>query len=522
VKNSLITNRILGLRKKGVKMNNQKDTLLFNKRVALIICFIIFIIANVILIIINIDSYAFDEFYHIGSANLSFDTDYKRAIYINYLVKLFSQVFGGSYYTIRLIPLIVGLISFVCLLFLVSKLCESTLCIYISAFIMTFHSLFMFNHIYIRLYVFQELSYMVGALFLYFYSVHKEKYRIVYLILFELTMTLYAVFTNDSSAIAMLAIGITVGILIYFHKFKLKYHILFPLSVICLLIVFCIKNNYIYFKDNYIFDGIYDFLTFYINKDIPVFLLFLLFAYTIPLWSILRFPGFNITSEKREQLYPLWLLAFLPLLAYAILFYDNNLLRTFTPYMGAGVIICCVYIDHIKQNRSKLLIVIFIILGNICLSYPEINIKNFWGEPSIKDETYLKYYGDLLNDLRLAEEEGYQIVTVLGMIQEEKYFNITPTISLTKVGDNNRIIVSERKFRFNLNKILLENSKITIIGERKFRNNFDKILLENSRIAIVVDQLGTDRLIEYDYYDLLINQFKYVEYDGFMYIFFIN
>lgn len=51
----------------------------------------------------NAYCYSFDEYYSLGSADLSFHTQYRRSPYMNYLVRWVAMLAGKKYYAMKLI-----------------------------------------------------------------------------------------------------------------------------------------------------------------------------------------------------------------------------------------------------------------------------------------------------------------------------------------------------------------------------------------------------------------------------------
>ena len=163
------------------------------RRNVLVICILFYIMINAFLLVKSYGVYLIDEFYSLGSADLGFQTIYRRSIYINFLVSLFSKLFGKSYYVFKMIPEIVGFISFGCTLYLLNKLCKKDSSILIGSVALSFNALVLFNHIYIRHYVFQELVYMVGMVLVYKYTTENRKLRYIYLFIYFFIAIIYCI-----------------------------------------------------------------------------------------------------------------------------------------------------------------------------------------------------------------------------------------------------------------------------------------------------------------------------------------
>ena len=82
--------------------------------------------------------FAHDELYHLAASNAVFFavSRYNRAPYLNLTIHFLSSVFGQNYFIYKLIPYVLGLISFSIFLYLIYHLSEHTYSIICFAFLM--------------------------------------------------------------------------------------------------------------------------------------------------------------------------------------------------------------------------------------------------------------------------------------------------------------------------------------------------------------------------------------------------
>ena len=140
-----------------------------NKKTMAFGCYFFFVIWRIILIAHYEGWYAFDETYHISSSNAEFYkiSLYDRAVYINDIIRWLSEYIGKSYYVYKLIPFVLSGISFGALLYVLYHVVTHTYSIVIFTFIISFHGVIIYNHLYIREYIWDEAVWSVLVFLLY-------------------------------------------------------------------------------------------------------------------------------------------------------------------------------------------------------------------------------------------------------------------------------------------------------------------------------------------------------------------
>jgi hypothetical protein len=477
---------------KTLKLNDKRNTL--------IACFIIYIIVNAILVICNYGAYSTDEFYSLGSANLAIETTYNQAPYINALVRGLSRTFGSSYYVFKMIPMTAGFVSYCCAMYLVIKLTKKPTTVVITSLAITFNALVMFNHLYIRNYVFAEAAYMLSMVFLYKYSAQKDNkvVRYGYLLLFVIPNGIYYYFTNDSSGGALLALTVAVLLVIvlqnYLDKiFRNKVFWVFTFLILgaieCLAIL--LKKQMIDYTSYGILDNIHSVISFY-QTDIFVFVLYLMFAYLAVTVSIVIVivNSFRLHFKNKEILL-LTVYTIIPMIAYFMFMFNNSMLRCYASYVPAGFVIMAYVIDTSEKKIFKTVLVVLVGVNTIFTYYPFPNgIIEFWRDPMIRKEVYIRDYQDWIDEAKTAAEDGYTIVPMMTLLSEEYYFDFDTVESLTLLDEDNQT-------RFTDEEIVAE---------------FDRLMNSGDKYAVLIDTLGRDALIRVGLYDVLKDKYQYTLY----------
>lgn len=203
----------LKLPRKDLKTENSKDHFL----PILFILIAIFIAIKLYFILAYSGNYQ-DDWYHIVAGlnffkDGSFDkvnqyfagTGYQRGAYMTILTNFFMLIFGRSVDIAQLAPAFIGLVSFTTLLVLAKKVLTKNLYIIIFAVLYMTNPFLIFNHLFIRFYVFYELFFLLIILLLvalHSYLVKKAKLRscitLVALIVLNILIWTYTV---DKSAV---------------------------------------------------------------------------------------------------------------------------------------------------------------------------------------------------------------------------------------------------------------------------------------------------------------------------------
>lgn len=472
-----------------------------NRRTVLLGCFLLYIAVNVFFVISNYGAYSIDEFYSLGSANLSVSTMYNRASYINALIRLLSRLFGSSYYIFKMIPMAAGLLSYCCVMYLADKMCSKSGTFWIISLAFTFNGLILFNHLYIRHYVFAEAAYMLSMVFLYRYAAESKTNRIrfLYLAIFVIPNFLYYKFTNDSSGTALLAITLVVLIAVLVQNYldKIFYNkYLWVIAIVLLGImeafVILLKKQMIDYASNATLNQIHALLSFY-QTDIFVYVLFLIFAnlaVVIAAGSIV-IRLFRNRFEDKKMVF-LVVYTILPMAAYFLFFFNNSLLRSYIPYMGAGFVILAYFIDSLNKAVWKRALVLLIAINAVFTFYPfPEGLAEFWHEPMIRKEVYIRDYQPWIDEAESAAEAGYTIIPMMTLIDEEYYFGLETGKSMT----------------------LLDEANITLFTDDELIQEFDELMNSGNKYVVMVDTLGRDALIRIGMFEELQEKYRHTLYD---------
>jgi hypothetical protein len=225
-----------------------------------------------------------------------------------------------------------------------------------------------------------------------------------------------------------------------------------------------------------------------------VFVIFLVTVYSAILIAVLGVMV-SMFASKFENIKVTLLLIYtvLPMTAYVLFFFNNSLLRSYTPYMLAGYVILTYFIDKIDNKVWKNLILVVCILNVMFTYYPFPNgIIEFWNEPMIRNEVYIKDYQGWIDEAKDAEKNGYTIVPMMTLIGEEYYFGIDIDMnqSLTMLDEQNERIMTDEE----------------IVSE------FEKMMMSDGKYVVMVDTLGRDALIRVGLYDILKDEYRHTLY----------
>lgn len=467
--------------------------LTLTKKRAVIISLVIFFTVRVTFLLYHMGYFAFDEFYHISTLNPLYFTDYNRADYINLMVKMFCNLLGYSDFVVKLIPLILGSISFITGLYLMYKLYESPYWIVILSAVLSFMPYVIYNHFYIRMYVFLEAAFMVSALLVYKLMVVSGKKRYIYLLLSVFITLAYSLNTVDFSswgflllmAVVLGYVGVIKVVPANFfksHIYRVGITIATILIAVCVAGIIMIKQGWIEIsalKDISAISGaginLDELLFEFYHSERPVFFIFL-FVQT--LLVTIPFVISLISTWKKNEIEekPIFLMALLPMLGYIILFYNSYIIRS---YIAFWPLLCI--LAYRKFDKLKLANIQYCIIGvGVVLSVSLIQ-QNFWEEPTIPNETGSSDLGNAVKYARSLEEQGYEIVPMMTYITQSAYFDLLDTEKNINVED-----IKE--------KFLKENYGSTSEAENYIENVIEGLLVDHQKYAIIVDQNGNGML----------------------------
>lgn len=418
-----------------------------NRKYIIAAAALIYVFISVAFLVRNYMSYAMDEFYALASLAPDWNDGYTRHIYINKLVAWLGSNFGNNYYVMKSIPLVCGLLSYVFFMIILVTGCRTNVAILLGSVVYSFNSLILFNHLYIRHYVFAELAFTALAAGVYVFYSRKGSYifRGSMMLLAVAANWFYITQTNDDSIWGFeMIIGVLVVLLV---AQKPVYYLLNkPVKNILVAIVFCIMAalGYIISNDEIMshMDPVFRVKFYFFRGDKPVmwYLDILVLGYVVvALIAFLFKDNFNRLKEE----YPLWCISFMSVFAYAVAFPKNNMIRTIVPYMGVAIAFGIIFWNRTIEKQKPAIIVSVIILSTVYLSYPNFDFRYFYnGGAGIYQESSFEDYESLSTDVKEAENQGYELVSVMSLRAQNIMLGIEPDVSLAELGDDNEPLVS--------------------------------------------------------------------------------
>lgn len=471
------------------------DLLKIEKLHAVIISIITFFMYRIFFIVKYQGFFSFDEFYHISTLNSDYVTDYARARYINFMEKIICNIFGQTDFTVKLVPFILGTVSFLCGLYLLYKIYNKPYWILTISSILIFMPYIAYNHFYIRMYVFLEAVVMIDCLLIYNAEVKRgTKWGVLYIVLAEVLTILYSANTKDFSAKALFIL-VTVAGLYYFFRNAVKVAvgkylvvriggmILFICLVIAVGYIIAAKQHWI--KTSFLES---DFLiklmginleTFY-HADDSAFLKFIFGKYfyiSIPFCLSCVY----VWKQKIEFNKILFIIAGLPLLGYMVLLYNSHLLRTYIAFFPIVCILSFLAADKLKLSNLQHLAIV--IVATVLI----LNIEDsFWESPSIPYETNSCNLGEAVAIARNLEQEGYKIVTLMTYETQSAYFDLLE-------ADTN-LNQADLKYEIRRSGKSYTGEEEDILASEMINNKLLQILSSDIQQVIIADVNGTGRL----------------------------
>ncbi|VVB77911.1 Uncharacterised protein [uncultured archaeon] len=402
-------NRIWGLR--SIVKWMYKEGWSFS--IPFVIITIIFIGIKIAMPIIYNGSYI-DEYNHILSGIEFFKTGhfaeivkgeyYTRGAYLSFLVGLFFRLFGEKLFVAKLIPALLGIVNFFLLYAISKKIIIKKSYILFLMIIYSLSPWIIFNHFYIRMYVFYEF-FMFFIIFLYFKinkSIRNKDFPhfLFLLIVILLVNFINFILSENTGKYPIAFLSFVLLLDIYFFRMKnfeesnqfIKYFnnisdikLKWKIAMTAILIIILI----FYFKEDliFVFSGNLDHTTnslkydyFFFNLNYLYSLLFLIgFVFTL----------FTSRNEIKTIIFTLGIIFFIHLFSSS----DLQIIRGILYFIGLFYMICIFSLIRIKPNKIRGLIMIVMIFI-IFLNYP----ANFLNSPNIKGEIdYLD--GNVYHDL---------------------------------------------------------------------------------------------------------------------------
>lgn len=367
--------------------------------------------------------YAIDEFFHLSATDKTFfeTTVYNRAPYLNGMIRFFASVFGRGLAGHKLIPCILGMISSSIYFFLFYKSMKHVYSLCCFMFVMSTHSLLVANHVYIRMYIFDECMIALLCLILYIYARTNTLWKKILLnvLYFTCSIILYLFQKTEQSSMAIALVGMAAWIIFMIGPWiieKLKERrIIIPMVVVVLMMIIGVIIYMGLIRRNIIpRPSVLD--AFFIEQvKEPQFPIFRDYFITRGGFLSLGLIGFGYYLIKRPKNYLLgiYACAALPFIAYQAVYFDQLVFRTFAPYIPAMIFGLLLWIDSFVNKKIFYAGITVVSMITVLFSYPgtysyrgfDINVKDFY-ERLYTDDLEFADYGLLLEEINEELADG--------------------------------------------------------------------------------------------------------------------
>ena len=342
----------------------------------------------------NIHIFTGMNLFNNGGFSKIFPEIYTKGIYVTFLASLFISIFGKSLFIIKLTPILLGIVNFFLLYLISKKVLNKKRDILLILILYTFIPWFIFNHFYLRMYVFYEFFMLIlTLLFLLIIDNIKNNKGIFFysLITFVSILSLY-ISGDESGKYMILFYSFLFLSYIYFFQIqkihiKNKLYVSFNKNYILKIILFLIILFLllVYFKGSslveyFIFGEVtytsgvnFKYNNLFFNENIFFTILFLCS------FTFLFFKGFK---ESNKILIIATLIIFLIHYNSSLDLQMTRVIIYFLPLFYLVSIISLSKLFYIKNSKIIVVIIILLLMLNIYANYP----KDFIKEPYIPSE----------------------------------------------------------------------------------------------------------------------------------------
>ena len=420
-----------------------------------LIAFMAFFIWQAYLIVRYKGMYAFDEMYHISSSDAYFHSisEYDRAPYLNWIVRFLTSIFGRHYYTYKMIPFVLSLVSIGSLLYLASKLFQHTYNVILFTLLCAGHCVLIYNHLYVRMYVWDEAIIALLAIIIYKLSHVTSLYKRIglHILYFGISAILYIIQPSEQSSISVLFVGIAAWCLNYLGQHLIPFlksrrllipvlclFILILLGAECILLLLRADNPPIPSFLSKVVDAFRRVTKFdTIGIGMPNFTLYFICQNLLLSIGLFGY-GYSLLKDKFEKnnMIGIYSLALLPFLAYNMLYFDNGLFRSFVSFMPILILITILWLDHFTDTRLYRYVSLIAVLITIFFSNPGLKqnpIKNmitFFQNPYIYNETYFNEYEALINQACEDIKNGRKCIGIFSGMHQQAAFELNAEYSI--------------------------------------------------------------------------------------------
>ncbi len=515
------------------------DNEIWQYSVALILITILFVSVKTLMILVYNGSYV-DEYFHIFSGISFFETgkfaqfyifqeEYLRGEYVSFLVGLYMKVFGKTIFAAKLLPMSVGIVNYFLLYYIAEKIIPRKEFVLLLLLVYTTNPWILFNHFYIRMYVFYEM-FLLLSLFLFYKLTSELKINNVFMAIFYFILMIALnwinyFYSNDSGKYLILLVNGLIFLYVFLfeiHKLELENKSgLFQLINKCihidtrkkLLIVFIALIFFsiifdIQEKINFLING--DLLytssednkynTFFFIKNlvfVPFFFLSLISSLFMKdsYQKMVHFIGgilftIHISSSLDLQIIR-GVVYFLPLFYLISIYSASKAIYLFN--------------NTYFKKRFFICISLLMLLSNFA-NYP----ADFFEKPGVPSEVH---YIDYANTYACINEyfEDYLIIESSPFPHISYLYNVSPDFVLITQTET----LKQESYYFDENDLTYK----TIYRNIPVITDLSKIKNSNEKICIIVREPSKDQYIDQKTYNYLRNQYSYKMYKN-MLIFF--
>lgn len=408
-----------------------------NRKKVCVISFFVFALWMLLFIVRFNGYYAHDELYHVSAGNSEFfaTSRYTRAPYLNLAIHFLSSVFGKNYYVYKSVPFILSLISMGIFLYLLNQIALHTYSIICFACLMCTHSLLIVNHMFVRMYICDEAVIAILALILYQLThVGSALLRIaLHILYFVSAFFLYLFYHYESSALAVLGVGVMAWILNYIGIILVPYlkkKRCVPIALIsCAFLIISMLLYIIAIRTGTV--SCPGFLSramvYHYTIDIvePVFTGYFLTKGIFLTIGLIGFGYVLLKKDLKHNLLGIYLLGLLPFLAYNILYFDQRLFRAFASFLPVIIFITILWLDQFPVTKKSIYRLAGVTVLTALFSYPRatMHIKEFYTLPYSVGEITFDDYGSLVNQAAHEISNGKKCISIWVNDHAEAAFN---------------------------------------------------------------------------------------------------
>lgn len=489
-----------------------------SKKLIPIGCFFFFMIWRIILIVHYEGWYAYDETYHISSSNSEFyDTSlYYGATYIGDIIHWLSGCIGKSYYVYKSIPFVLSCVSIGALLYVLCHVTAHTYSVLIFTFIVSFHGVIIFNHLYIREYIWDEAVYSSLVFLLYRMQCEKQQIKriglgILYIVLafaLAIIQSWYSIAVG-LMLFAISAFAINTIFKIYLQKLKelhyIRMAVWIALGLLGILMAALIANRlgvislpvpefmdkilniygdywgYPYFARNFYYGGIG----------------LVIGAIIYGHYMVKR------VNNHSDNMIGIYCLGIIPVIVLNVLYFDCCPVRVYASYLPTFVFIAVLGFDIISTHLFyKCLILLFSIFA-VLKPEAEMDIKEYIQVPYLWNETNFNNYGGLIGEAQTAISNGRKCICIWSDEHEAAAFPLDAEYTIALNNSNN---ISNGYTEEDLSKLLCYLQKV------------------EEPYAVMIGTHSDWKLneIKEDFLAELLDIYPYSEYERRAYLFYIN